>query len=223
MKNYYSIVIEGIDCSGKTTLLRNLKKEIIRHFEFAKLIEAREFANSPLNTTILEMAKHDNFLRLNKDFKTSIYETLILTANYIYSRNNLYQNINCTKNNFIIFDRDFYTILAYQQEIIKKEYPDKYLNIYKSIMEILKLDIVKPDLIIYLDIPVDIAIKRLKERDGYIINNEEKQLLKSFKNNYTKILPLEKLLTLKFESSNEDKINTITNRILSTCQFKIGK
>jgi len=90
-------------------------------------------------------------------------------------------------------------------------------------MEILKLDIVKPDLIIYLDIPVDIAIKRLKERDGYIINNEEKQLLKSFKNNYTKILPLEKLLTLKFESSNEDKINTITNRILSTCQFKIGK
>jgi dTMP kinase len=146
MKKYKLIIFEGIDGSGKTTQAKY----------FAKKLNAFYF-------------------REPKFFKKEILKEIHpLTELFLFlaDRSEVYSRIkNILKNKNVILDRSFPSTLAYQLigRNLKKLIPiDDYLKI-----DFLARQKIEPDLVIVFDLPVDIALKRLKKKTKF----EEKKFL----------------------------------------------
>ena len=146
MKKYKLIIFEGIDGSGKTTQAKY----------FAKKLNAFYF-------------------REPKFFKKEILKEIHpLTELFLFlaDRSEVYSRIkNILKNKNVVLDRSFPSTLAYQLigRNLKKLIPiDDYLKI-----DFLARQKIEPDLVIVFDVPVDIALKRLKKKTKF----EEKKFL----------------------------------------------
>jgi len=146
MKKYKLIIFEGIDGSGKSTQAKY----------FAKKLNAFYF-------------------REPKFFKKEILKEIHpLTELFLFlaDRSEVYSRIkNILKNKNVVLDRSFPSTLAYQLigRNLKKLIPiDDYLKI-----DFLARQKIEPDLVIVFDVPVDIALKRLKKKTKF----EEKKFL----------------------------------------------
>jgi dTMP kinase len=146
MKKYKLIIFEGIDGSGKTTQAKY----------FAKKLNAFYF-------------------REPKFFKKEILQEIHpLTELFLFlaDRSEVYSRIKgVLKNKNVVLDRSFPSTLAYQ--LIGRN-----LKKLISINDYLKIDFlarqkIEPDLVIVFDVPVDIALKRLKKKTKF----EEKKFL----------------------------------------------
>lgn len=171
-----NIVVEGIDASGKTTLINylseKLKEKSIKHQVIADVKEP-----TPLLPVFKELF-NTNFLQSNKNFKTSLYETLLFACSHFYV-----QEQNRNNKHITIYDRDIFTLLSYQKELIRQEYPKNYLKFYKPFKEMLLFENKKIDLLVYVSIPLEENIKRKEARDGIKFSEKERQELKTFKTN----------------------------------------
>ena len=67
-----NIIFEGIDASGKTTLLNETLKVLIEKGEKAEYI--REIGNTPLQLLLNDMLSKDLFFQSKEKFNTSIYK-----------------------------------------------------------------------------------------------------------------------------------------------------
>jgi dTMP kinase len=146
MKKYKLIIFEGIDGSGKSTQAKY----------FAKKLNALYF-------------------REPKFFKREILQKIHpLTELFLFlaDRSEVYLRIKSVlKNKNVVLDRSFPSTLAYQLigRNLKKLIPiDDYLKI-----DFLARQKIEPDLVIVFDVPVDIALKRLKKKTKF----EEKKFL----------------------------------------------
>ena len=146
MKKYKLIIFEGLDGSGKSTQAKY----------FAKKLNAFYF-------------------REPKFFKKEILKEIHpLTELFLFlaDRSEVYSRIkNILKNKNVVLDRSFPSTLAYQLigRNLKKLIPiDDYLKI-----DFLARQKIEPDLVIVFDVPVDIALKRLKKKTKF----EEKKFL----------------------------------------------
>jgi dTMP kinase len=146
MKKYKLIIFEGIDGSGKST-------------------QAKYFAKN-LNAF---------YFREPKFFKKEILQEIHpLTELFLFlaDRSEVYSKIKgVLKNKNVVLDRSFPSTLAYQ--LIGRN-----LKKLISINDYLKIDFlarqkIEPDLVIVFDVPVDIALKRLKKKTKF----EEKKFL----------------------------------------------
>jgi dTMP kinase len=140
MKKYKLIIFEGIDGSGKSTQAKY----------FAKKLNALYF-------------------REPKFFKREILQkTHPLTELFLFlaDRSEVYLRIKSVlKNKNVVLDRSFPSTLAYQLigRNLKKLIPlDDYLKI-----DFLARQKIEPDLVIVFDVPVDIALKRLKKKTKF--------------------------------------------------------
>jgi dTMP kinase len=162
MKKYKLIIFEGIDGSGKSTQAKYFAKKLnafyFREPKFFKKEILKEI--HPLTELFLFLAD-----------RSEVYSRIknIIRVN---------PRRNPRKSAFIILDRSFPSTLAYQLM-------GRNLKKLISIDDYLKIDFwarqkIEPDLVIVFDVPVDIALKRLKKKTKF----EEKKFLMKVRKAY---------------------------------------
>lgn len=134
------VVIEGTDGSGKSTQLELLKKSL-QDQSYGVMVS--EWKTSRLIANVIDDAKDRNLLN------ATTY-SLLYAADFADRLEN--QIIPALKSGFIVLlDRYFYTALA--RDVVRGQDIDWVKNLYDYAPE--------PDLIFYLDMPVDVLLKRI--------------------------------------------------------------
>lgn len=155
------IVIEGLDGSGKSTqteLIQNYLKNENVNFRKIKLPDY----DSP-SSTLVKMYLSGDF---GKDadnvnaFAASAFYAVDRYASYNLDWKKDYEN-----GTLIVADRYATSNSIYQMEKINKNEWDSYLA-WGADFEYEKLGIPKPNLVIFLDMPVDISQRLMSERYG---------------------------------------------------------
>ena len=134
------VVIEGTDGSGKSTQLELLKKSI-QAKSYGVMVS--EWKTSRLIAGVIDDAKERNLLN------ATTY-SLLYAADFADRLEN--QIIPALESGFIVLlDRYYYTALA--RDVVRGQNIDGVKNLYDYAPE--------PDLIFYLDMPVDVLLKRI--------------------------------------------------------------
>lgn len=134
------IVIEGTDGSGKSTQLELLKKSIQAQ-SYGVMVS--EWKTSRLIANVIDEAKDRNLLN------ATTY-SLLYAADFADRLEN--QIIPALKSGFIVLlDRYYYTALA--RDVVRGQDIEWVKNLYDYAPE--------PDLVFYLDMPVDVLLKRI--------------------------------------------------------------
>lgn len=142
-------------------------------FSNIEVVSAVEF--SPfLKPIFSSLSENDIFLRCCKPFKTSIFESLLFLADYHYKHSEIKNKIcQSTKESVVFFDRDYLSILVYQEYFLKKDYSSVYPFLIDYIQKMLNFQNIHLDLIVYVDAPLDKIIDRIKIRDNRTLNNND--------------------------------------------------
>jgi len=142
-KNGYEgllIVIEGTDGSGKSTQLELLKRSI-QDKSYGVMVS--EWKTSRLIANVIDDAKERNLLN------ATTY-SLLYAADFADRLEN--QIIPALKSGFVVLlDRYYYTALA--RDVVRGQDIEWVKNLYDYAPE--------PDLTFYLDMPVDVLLKRI--------------------------------------------------------------
>ena len=134
------IVIEGTDGSGKSTQLELLKKSIQAQ-SYGVMVS--EWKTSRLIANVIDDAKERNLLNATTF-------SLLYAADFADRLEN--QIIPALKSGFIVLlDRYYYTALA--RDVVRGQDIEWVKNLYDYAPE--------PDLVFYLDMPVDVLLKRI--------------------------------------------------------------
>ncbi len=134
------IVIEGIDGAGCETQANRLieafknQKKLVHYIKFPHY-------DTPIGKMIKEFLYDHKKLTVNEQF-------LLYTLQFIFDKKEIEEKM---KNGIVIADRYFSTTLCYQTlEGFSEEKALLYAEIF---------NIIKPDAVLYLDVPPEIAIK----------------------------------------------------------------
>ncbi len=134
------IVIEGTDGSGKSTQLELLKRSI-QDKSYGVMVS--EWKTSRLIANVIDDAKERNLLN------ATTY-SLLYAADFADRLEN--QIIPALKSGFVVLlDRYYYTALA--RDVVRGQDIEWVKNLYEYAPD--------PDLVFYLDMPVDVLLKRI--------------------------------------------------------------
>ena len=171
-----NIIFEGVDASGKTTLIREFQNYLnFKGIKNQSIADVKE--PTPLLPVFEEMF-NTNFLEVEADFKTSIYQTLLFACSHFFV-----QEQNRNNRHITIYDRDIFTLLSYQKELLRQEYPDNYMEFYEPFRKMLMFENKNIDLLVYVHIPLEENIRRKINRDGIVFTDRERTTLATFKHN----------------------------------------
>lgn len=170
-----NIIFEGIDGVGKTTVIDYLKKDLESKNEIVRYVDELT-QDSPISDILGKMLSDDPFFMLDKSFPTSIFESLLLASDMHYRQERYKYN-----DGYNLYDRDFLSILSYQKEILKGDYPN-YMDFYKPFKEVVLFNLKPIDLLVYIHAPLDLSVSRIASRDKRILLENQKQFLLSLKN-----------------------------------------
>ena len=153
------IVFSGIDGSGKSTQLKLIYNELITNYRvFISKIEYM-----PLNDMNKNLIKN-----LLIEFKSGI--EILKQATEIHTKNN--------KFDYILCDRYLMCYLAYAYL-----YGIEPVDLIRKMLFFIK----NPDLTLYFDIDVDLALNRIKQRNSEINKHENYESLMKAKKGYEKL------------------------------------
>lgn len=169
-----NIIFEGIDGVGKTTVIDNLRKDLESKKEIVRYVDELT-QDSPISDILGKMLSDDPFFMLDKSFPTSIFESLLLAADMHYRQERYKYN-----DGYNLYDRDFLSILSYQKEILKGDYPN-YMDFYKPFKKVVLFNLKPIDLLVYIHAPLELTISRIASRDNIIFLEKQKQFLLSLK------------------------------------------
>ena len=183
------IVIEGIDGSGKTTVIRSLENTL-KELKLPVKV-SQEPTNGPFGRKLRELLKVGGSAN-------EILE-LFLKDREEHIKNEVIPELN--KGTWLILDRYYLSTVAYQgaQGFSIKE----LLTKNETIAPI-------PDMVVFLDISVKDALKRITCRGNEKTIFEKEDFLKKVKAIYEKILT--KFCCIKVDATNS--ISEITKRVL---------
>ena len=171
------IVIEGIDGSGKSSLIKNLKnefssgirkdrcsffceptKESLWGIELREILKTSHTVDEALNKKLLTLYKKDRYW----DIKTNIRPAL-------------------ENSKTVVLDRYYFSTAAYQG--LNKRQAEEVLMAYEN-----DPNIIKPHILIYLDLKPRLAVERIKKRDSEKQIFEYENILERIYANYSHIL-----------------------------------
>lgn len=170
-----NIIFEGVDGSGKTTIIDNFKQDLESKKEIVRYVDELT-QDSPISEILAKMLSDDPFFMLDKTFPTSIFESLLLAADMHYRQERYKYN-----DGYNLYDRDFLSILSYQKEILKDDYSN-YMDFYKPFKEIVLFNLKPIDLLVYVHVPLEVSVSRVASRDNITFLEKQKQFLLSLKN-----------------------------------------
>jgi dTMP kinase len=136
MKKGKFIVIEGLDGCGKSTICETLQKEHKTILLDALPSSIRKWLK-PIGNTELPQATFSYFTLCNI-LKSKEIERLI------------------NEGNNVILDRYYYTTFIYHQELLQEQFPHEITYLYNFLL--------KPDLLVFLDVPQKIRESRIIKR-----------------------------------------------------------
>ena len=152
------IVLEGIDGAGGETQSKLLLKYLAD-----KGMEVEFFSYPNPNSLVGKLI----YEFLNKKFELDVQvQFLLYTTDFLLDKEKILSALK--DNKVVILDRYFTSTLAYQ---CTKGFPlEKGLELAKL------LDLPVPDLVIFLDIPAEISLKRKLKEKGKLDRHEEDKL-----------------------------------------------
>jgi thymidylate kinase len=192
------IALEGIDGAGKTTVLsylRNYGNEILtlifKMMDMGPL--GMKCAYNNIEIIDLPWKEHDTYKTIKELLKNGVKdkeEQLVLAKNFSDNRlmANLY--INSSPNTLFIADRHIASFFAYQSLDINEE------TLYKMDSN---MPIMIPIINIHIDIPVKLALHRIRKRDKKMEYYEDQAKLTVIKDNYNNFY---NDITAKYINSN---------------------
>ncbi|MFP7699436.1 dTMP kinase [Candidatus Phytoplasma pyri] len=139
------IVFEGIDGTGKTTLIKNISLILKKNNPNSKIIPITGLGSSTIGKSIRKI-----FLFNPKIISKTRY--FLSFANLIQIQNELIQP-NLKTNNIILMDRYLGSNFAYQA------FPYQ-IDLYYQLFQLIQKQFLKPDLTILIDLNPKIALKR---------------------------------------------------------------
>lgn len=184
MKKNLFIVLEGIDGSGKSTLINRLKsKDQFKNWKFI-----REPTDGPYGKEIRQRLKN------NLSEKESDKLTRLFIEDRLWNNENVIQKLE--KENYNIFcDRYYFSTAAYQGKNKK--------DVLKILIEQMENPRIKnPDYVFFLNIDVNSSLERIQKRNQEKEIFERKNLLLQIYNHY-------KIIEDYFNTSNEFELNNI--------------
>ncbi len=170
------VVIEGLEGSGKTTAC-NTVASVLREHGVKDIIFTREPGGTPLAEKLRDIFKNG----VNGEFPTIKAELLILYA----ARTQLVETVIKTaleRGTWVVGDRHDLSSQAYQGSGRSTD-PQLMLSLHNSV-----LGNFRPDLIIYLDLPPLIGLRRIQMRRE--LDRIEQETLSFFKRTRARYLAL---------------------------------
>ncbi|MFZ0699694.1 MAG: dTMP kinase [Thermoplasmata archaeon] len=150
------IVLEGIDGTGKTELASRLVPPLLARGH--SVSSFREPTDKFLRSEFTRLSRVDSFAA-----------ALCHTVDRALLRPQLERALEM--GDLVIQDRSFYSTLAYQ-------YPGLSPEAWREVDRIEREIAIDPDLVLYLDVPVDVAMKRVEARSRRDAFEDEPYLLK---------------------------------------------
>jgi dTMP kinase len=174
-KQGYFIVLEGIDGAGSTTQAELLQDYFLKNEE--KVIISPEPSNGKIGKLLREFLANQNLFSHQDLYDQQMAYLFAADRHY-----HLYNNLDGVKkltseNTHVITTRYYFSSLAYNAKT-KKEF---------EFVSFLNQDFPPPDFLIYLDIPVDIALTRILDR-AILETYETEEKLIQVKANFERIL-----------------------------------
>ena len=169
-----NIIFEGIDGVGKSTIIDTMKNDLEKKNEIVRYIDEIT-QDSPISDILNKMLSDDPFFNLAQSFPTSIFESLLLVADMHYRQEKYKYN-----DGFNLYDRDFLSILSYQKEILKGDYPN-YMDFYIPFKEIVMFNLKPIDLLVYVHAPLEVSVQRVAKRDNIEFVESQRKFLQSLK------------------------------------------
>ena len=155
------IVVEGLDFSGKSSLCEKLAET------YKSKLVAEPFDKSPAS-------KHIRSL-IRGAILEHAYETQLLIASRIelFTAFNNFANRN--SSTYLISDRNFLTNMVYQSQSLVDM--NRILTLNVDTLSKYNFDII-PDVLIYMDIPYEVAFERYQNNERKEINNLDNKIMK---------------------------------------------
>lgn len=186
---YKYIVIEGVIGVGKTSLCRllankyNNSETLFEEFEENPFL--KKFYNDRKNYAfqtqlffLLDRFKQQK--EFKKKFDNNLFENKIIFSDYFFAKDSIFAEINLE---------------------------EEELALYYNIFNILKPQLIQPDLIIYLKASTDTLMKRIMKRDRTYERNMEKSYIEQLNNAYNNFFDKYEGNKLIIETDNIDFIN----------------
>ncbi len=155
------IVIEGLDGSGKSTQVEILKKDIEKRGIDVKQIKLPDY-ESP-SSTLVKMYLDGEFGKNPEDvnaYTASTFYAIDRFSSFTKKWKNDYEN-----GTLILADRYTTSNASHQMVKLPKNQWDEYLDWLED-FEYSKIVIPKPNLVVYLDMPIEISQKLITSRYG---------------------------------------------------------
>lgn len=174
------IVLEGIDGSGKTTLMNSLSKTLNTiGFKTETISSVNE--ETPTGKAIRNLLSF-------KDDEVSVHLPHLFLLDHVTTSNKCFDSDFKNKflDNIVIKDRYLPSTISYAKGGMEKEFIDYVLG-YSNYLA-------KPDLYIYLDTPVDECLTRLKKSRERLEVYEKQDTLERVARNYNIIFKDNKFL-----------------------------
>ncbi|MCB1143575.1 MAG: dTMP kinase [Leptospiraceae bacterium] len=194
MEKPFFLVLEGIDGSGKTTLISKLSESLQKngipvdqYFEPTKRdtgLRIRQFLSGEISLNPEEQI--EAFI---EDRKESVKYHIIPSLQ---------------KGNSVLLDRYYYSTAAYQGN--EKITPQEILN--RNIKE----GFPSPDYLFFLDVSPEESIRRIAQRNESREVFEKKEILEKIYSNFSMILP-ETCIRIPESFKTEDSVNLILRKI----------
>lgn len=184
--------VEGIDGSGKSTLAEEVSRKL------------------PGSLHLVEPTGFESGKKIRRALKSGALSRQQFTELFFEDRkNNVEQRIlpALQTGRTIIQDRYYYSTAAYQSTGPAEA---------QSVLEKSESQFPKPDLVLYLDIPVAEALERIRSRNRELEVFEKKSELNRIRENYEAVLPASAVrldATLKPETLVQKALENISQRL----------
>ncbi|MGM9531338.1 dTMP kinase [Intestinibacter sp.] len=168
------IIIEGSDGSGKATQTKKLYDRLEKNNYNIKKIEFPNYNSE--SSALVKMYLRGDFGKHAEDVDPYVCSTFFAVDRYASFKTEWEEFYN--DGGIIICDRYTTSNMIHQASKMKVEERDKYLD-WLNDLEFNLYKIPKPDCVIFLDVPVEMSQKLMKDRNNKITGESEKDIHES--------------------------------------------
>lgn len=203
-------VIEGIDGSGKTTIINALRNRFLDNgleVDFGQSLKSFNLLCEPtLAATGRRIREH---LKRNDDLSRKEWLELFHVDRSMNVQHNILPALQ--NSGLVIQDRYFYSTAAYQGDPLISPTAQEIVDSSK------KAGFLEPDLLVYLNIDPEISMSRIKMARKEMESFEKRNLLEKIHSNYDSILPADALILDATRPTDE-----LIDRIIQAIRNKLN-